>query len=660
MMAMASNNKKKKRRVKRDKGPTSPPTPVSSSSSSSDGEEEDDGMTENERLAMRYDTPVYRPAEAGTIEQYHIIDRIGGGAYGEVYLGVDLITREIVAVKRVVLNVLDAGVPFNIANEILYLDRLSHPNVIKSHRVVTSREELFTEAVARQNGKVKAMTRRGMPSYGIRQGSIKSAAKVSIRRQKKGGGDSTGGEDAAAAADTAAEAAALDADKMMEKPSMNVESDGNPAVYIVLEYMDYDLNNLIRSHRKNRWMPMCMIKYIMFQMLRGLEYLDGNRVVHLDLKPNNVLLDQRGHLRIGDFGLATSYDPLGRGQRSDRVNFIPATLWYRPPDLLLSNSETRYRIAHQIDVWSAGCIFGEMMSGDPMFPGRDEWEMLKRIFYICGSPSSYEFPDAFEREKYPGGYEFMKRHFNKRSPQPNRIQQLYRDKAKRCYEREYEIKYDREHVQLDTYDCTTSALDLLSKLLTLDPRRRISARTALQHPFFSESDLDSDMLTMPQFADLLNRVSPCDPIPDTRGVQSHRSYRENFTDPTLTVCAPVMGTSEQTTPYTRRQPSSSVYIQRTPKQHGAPKTPQDLLRACTPLVGHIVYQPGVSPGTVTMRRKPNGFAATVHMMGGGGGVNHVGNVTRAAMDVGGGDTIMLPPPSKRRKIEGEGDDDSVQ
>ena len=111
----------------------------------------------------------------------------------------------------------------------------------------------------------------------------------------------------------------------------------------------------------------------MQQLLSGLDHCHSRGVLHRDIKGSNLLIDNNGILKIADFGLATSYDPHHSVPLTSRV----VTLWYRPPELLLGASH--YGVA--VDLWSTGCILGELYSGKPILPGKTEVPFLGICFH---------------------------------------------------------------------------------------------------------------------------------------------------------------------------------------------------------------------------------------------------------------------------------------
>uniref|UniRef100_A0A3P9PC50 Cyclin dependent kinase 16 n=1 Tax=Poecilia reticulata TaxID=8081 RepID=A0A3P9PC50_POERE len=146
---------------------------------------------------------------------------------------------------------------------------------------------------------------------------------------------------------------------------------------LVFEYLDKDLKqylddcgNVIHVHN---------VKLFLFQLLRGLSYCHRRKVLHRDLKPQNLLINERGELKLADFGLARAKSIPTKTYSNEVV-----TLWYRPPDILLGSTD----YSTHIDMWGVGCIFYEMVTGRPLFPGSTVEEELHFIFKLLGIDQS--------------------------------------------------------------------------------------------------------------------------------------------------------------------------------------------------------------------------------------------------------------------------------
>lgn len=188
---------------------------------------------------------------------------------------------------------------------------------------------------------------------------------------------------------------------------------------------------------------LCLLQLFLFQLLRGLSYCHKRRVLHRDLKPQNLLINETGELKLADFGLARAKSVPTKTYSNEVV-----TLWYRPPDVLLGSTE----YTTSIDMWGVGCIFFEMTSGRPLFPGSTVDEELLLIFRTLGSPSESSWPGISQHQEY------VKHNFATFAQEPlmNRIPRLDSD-----------------------------GLDLLSSLLKYDPSCRLSASDALNSRYFS-------------------------------------------------------------------------------------------------------------------------------------------------------------------------------
>uniref|UniRef100_A0A9L0TD12 Cyclin-dependent kinase 5 n=1 Tax=Equus caballus TaxID=9796 RepID=A0A9L0TD12_HORSE len=151
---------------------------------------------------------------------------------------------------------------------------------------------------------------------------------------------------------------------------------------LVFEFCDQDLKKYFDSC--NGDLDPEIVKSFLFQLLKGLGFCHSRNVLHRDLKPQNLLINRNGELKLADFGLARAFGIPVRCYSAEVV-----TLWYRPPDVLFGAK----LYSTSIDMWSAGCIFAELANaGRPLFPGNDVDDQLKRIFRLLGTPTEEQWP----------------------------------------------------------------------------------------------------------------------------------------------------------------------------------------------------------------------------------------------------------------------------
>lgn len=240
-------------------------------------------------------------------------------------------------------------------------------------------------------------------------------------------------------------------DNVIEVKDILVPSDRDRFndTFVVFELMPCDLSRVINSSAP---LNAANVKYLMFQLLRGIQYLHTAGVLHRDLKPSNILVDARCSLKICDFGLARA--AFRAENDSDMVLWTDyvATRWYRAPELIMPQA-CNYGTA--IDVWSAGCIFAEMLLRRPLLPGDDELDQLRKITHFTGTPSI----DVINGLRNPKAQQFLK------TVRPRPAADITRIFAQ---------------------DADPEALNLLQKMLDFNPDKRISAHDALMSPYFKE------------------------------------------------------------------------------------------------------------------------------------------------------------------------------
>ncbi|KIM23784.1 hypothetical protein M408DRAFT_250265 [Serendipita vermifera MAFF 305830] len=231
-------------------------------------------------------------------------------------------------------------------------------------------------------------------------------------------------------------------------------------VFIVMDFIEHDLKTLL-SLMPNPFLQ-SEIKTLTLQLLRAVNHCHSHWILHRDLKTSNLLMNNRGTIKVADFGLARRFgDPVGVGGMTQLV----VTLWYRAPEILLG-AET---YSTPIDIWSVGCIFGELLLHEPVFQAKGELEMIGLIFKLLGPPTVEDWPDF---EDLP-----LTRTLNIPPPHPPTLRQKF------------------------PY-LTASGIDLLSSMLTYDPELRTSAEQALHHPYFTESPLPKHPDLFPSFPSL--------------------------------------------------------------------------------------------------------------------------------------------------------------
>ncbi|XP_002741665.1 mitogen-activated protein kinase 15-like [Saccoglossus kowalevskii] len=317
--------------------------------------------------------------EEHILQKYEIKTRLGKGAYGIVWKGIDRRTGELVAIKKVFdafRNRTDAQRTFR---EIMFLQEFgSHPNVIKLINVI--------------------------------------------------------------------------------------KAENNSDIYLVFEYMDVDLYTIIK---KGNILEDIQRRYIMYQILKAIKYIHSGNVIHRDMKPSNILLDAECFVKVADFGLARSLhqlDDMDTSANPEMTDYV-ATRWYRSPEILLASK----KYTKGVDMWSVGCIMGEMLLGRPLFAGTSSFNQIEKIMSSIPRPSQAD------------------------------IQAIQSQYAQSVLDKNI-VRHRREIEDIIPH-ASDDAIDLLKKLLQFNPHRRITVEDALRHPYVSrfhntagEISLDYDVI----------------------------------------------------------------------------------------------------------------------------------------------------------------------
>eukprot|EP00270_Netrium_digitus_P011875 TRINITY_DN3798_c0_g1_i1.p1 TRINITY_DN3798_c0_g1~~TRINITY_DN3798_c0_g1_i1.p1 ORF type:complete len:397 (-),score=56.58 TRINITY_DN3798_c0_g1_i1:368-1558(-) len=232
---------------------------------------------------------------------------------------------------------------------------------------------------------------------------------------------------------------------LIKPPRPNLFSD----VYIVYELMPTDLHEVIRSKQQ---MDERHYKFILYQLLRGLNYIHSANVLHRDLKPPNILIDAKCNVKIADFGLARTKVGL-----EDHMTEYVVTRYYRAPELLLNCQD--YTAA--IDVWSVGCIYMELVTGEILLKGDNYVDQLRRTCKLIGTPSLDDL--SFLRNENARQY----------------------------------ILTDMPHLPKQSFQQLFPRLsplgaDLVERMLVFDPQKRITVEEALAHPYLGHYHRQSD------------------------------------------------------------------------------------------------------------------------------------------------------------------------
>ncbi|KAL9039757.1 MAG: hypothetical protein Q9214_004746 [Letrouitia sp. 1 TL-2023] len=229
-------------------------------------------------------------------------------------------------------------------------------------------------------------------------------------------------------------------------------------VFLVMDFLEHDLKTL-QEDMLEPFLP-SEIKTILLQLTSAVEHLHSNWILHRDLKTSNILMNNRGQIKIADFGMARYY-----GDPPPKLTQLVVTLWYRSPELLLGAE----KYDAKVDMWSVGCIFGELLTKEPLMQGKNEVDQLSKIFELCGIPTEATWP----------GFKRLPNARALRLPQnPQTTGAVIRARFPFL---------------------TLAGTQLLTDLLSLNPADRPSAGEVLAHPYFKETPRPKSEAIFPTF-----------------------------------------------------------------------------------------------------------------------------------------------------------------
>ncbi|NXK05895.1 MK15 kinase, partial [Herpetotheres cachinnans] len=242
-----------------------------------------------------------------------------------------------------------------------------------------------------------------------------------------------------------------------------IRAQNDKDIYLVFESMETDLHAVIK---KGNLLKDIHKRYILYQLLKATKFIHSGNVIHRDQKPSNILLDADCFVKLCDFGLARSLCQMNEDQGNPALTEYVATRWYRAPEILLSSQS----YTKGVDMWSIGCILGELLLGKPLFPGTSTVNQIEQILRVIPAPSPEDILA---------------------------MRSDYRASVINCMSSRQRVTFE----EILPSSTPLPALDLLKKLLVFNPDKRLTAEEALQHPYVKrfhcparEPSLDYDVI----------------------------------------------------------------------------------------------------------------------------------------------------------------------
>ncbi|KJK61330.1 Catalytic domain of the Serine/Threonine Kinase Cell Division Cycle 2-like 1 [Aspergillus parasiticus SU-1] len=363
---------------------------------------------ENASNILQFPTQEWGPSRH--VDNFERLNHIEEGSYGWVSRAKDITTGEIVALKKLKMDNSPDGFPVTGLREIQTLLEARHPNIVFLREIVigTKMDECVSPFCIKTNSPLHT-------PY------LPRTWKVQIQK-------------------------------------VNLKARG---VFLVMDFLEHDLKTLLDDMREP-FLP-SEIKTLLSQVLSGLDFLHSQWIMHRDLKTSNLLMNNRGEIKIADFGMARYY-----GDPPPKLTQLVVTLWYRSPELLLGAE----KYGTEIDMWSIGCIFGELLTKEPLLQGKNEVDQVSKIFALTGPPTPQTWP----------GFRSLPNAKSLRLPQtsaPSGNPPLL-PRSKFPF-------------------LTNAGLQLLSSLLALNPSSRPTTQECLSHPYFREDPRPKPKEMFPTF-----------------------------------------------------------------------------------------------------------------------------------------------------------------
>jgi mitogen-activated protein kinase 15 len=224
-----------------------------------------------------------------------------------------------------------------------------------------------------------------------------------------------------------------------------IRAENDKDIYLVFDFMETDLHAVIKANI----LEDIHKRYIIYQTLKCLKYMHSAEVLHRDLKPSNILLNAECHAKVADFGLARSLMQTDDDSTPLLTDYV-ATRWYRAPEILLGS----HTYTKAVDMWSVGCIIGEMLLGKPMFRGKSTLDQIEKVFSFTGMPTTSDMA-AID------------------SPHVGKIVSSL-------------PPIEKPDLTALFPSAPHDALDLMEKLMMIDPSKRLTVQEALEHPYLTQ------------------------------------------------------------------------------------------------------------------------------------------------------------------------------